>query len=175
MKSILLFLLLYSVAHCQTKEELYSQKSEILIFIDDLAPLDYTDEEWIKSINIACNVWFKPAGFKITRVFLKDKAEIIFRINDLEKRFGQCVRQSWVKFPHIPNKSDGIIIEIDKDIKFMPHGDLLNVLKHEVGHAIGLDHTKESIVSGEWPRPLDLTDYDRVKIQELKKFLDSNR
>ncbi len=173
MRILIAFLILCSsFANAQTRQEFKVQQSEILIFIDDLAPVDCTDEEWVKSINEACEAWFKPSGFTIKRVLTKEKAEIVFSTADLVKRFGQCNRNQILIFPHIPNKADGIVILIEKDIKSMPHNNLLNVFKHEVGHAIGLEHNVQSIVSGEWPRPLDLTDYDRERIQELKRVLE---
>jgi len=179
MRLLLLFLALCSVANAQTAEELKKQYSNVLIYIDDLGPDDHSTEYWEKCCLEACDVWLTQAGFTVTRVSKRTDAEIVFIIGILEKRYGQCNREPWVKFPHIPNKSDKLIITIDRRIKSMPHKNLtpvenlMSVLKHEVGHAIGLDHTTGSIVTDEWPRPKDLMPFDKNKILELKKYLES--
>lgn len=179
MRSFLLFLVLCSVVNAQTPEELRKQYSNVLVYIDDLGPDDHSIEYWEKCCIESCDSWLVPAGFTITRVPKRSDAEIVFTIGILKDRYGQCDRESWVKFPHIPNKADKLIVTIDKRIKNMSHENLnpdenlISVLKHEVGHAIGLDHVMGSIVSDEWPRPRDLTPLDRKRIQELKRYLQS--
>ena len=171
MRKLILLLLLV----CATPLQAQDNPKSLLIYISSTPPPGVSMETWNHTIFEACDAWFKAPGYSITCVKDASKAELFFMTAELThlKRYAQCRRSyGYTGFPYMLTRNHPTIIEVNRSIMQQPGHNLLRTLKHEVGHAIGLEHHPDSIVTDVKNRPINLTAYDRRKRAEYLRFLD---
>lgn len=156
--------------NCRMHRYFYSDPDKIVIYIDE-PPDKMSEKDWDFLIRYSCSDWFFDSG--LTLVIAKDKkdADLIFESSKLNKNvFGQCECKYNPIFPHLPTKAYPIKIVIAKDIKDMGGSNPLKTLRHEIGHAVGLPHRSESVMSigGEF---VQLTKKDREDVIKLNKYI----
>ena len=133
----------------------------ILVFIDPQPPQGLTPVQWHNTCMRALGEWLIPAGAQIAVTDDRSKAHITITVAPIYPLRGKT------RFPyHI----EGVQLPVKGTWIFIDYGlvDCYPVLLHEIGHAIGLKHRTNSVMSFS---PQRLTHVDFQSIEELRNVI----
>ena len=145
----------------------------VSFYIDPKPPQGYSASKWDDACLVSLQEWFHPAGFKLKRLTIPANAEVRFFTQvGLKRKEGYravCRNSHHLRFPHIPTIGTKTTIYVDYHHKNIPYRNIMQTLRHEVAHCIGIKHAWDSVCGN--IGYFELSRQDHYRLDRLRAHL----